>query len=174
MSPTVNLYLKALIRFGVSFALLMLFFDIIEGDVRSLVKYFFLLVFFGGFMSALLVGFHISKVKELLGKSDLTDEDLATQQSRTIVSADSPDDILEKIKSTTDFKIKSIQKESHQISFRRSTSWYSWGENIKITWSKLSDNQYQYEVSSQPKLFLQFVDYGINLENIQRIERLIV
>ena len=49
----------------------------------------------------------------------------------------------------------------------------SWGEEIKIILKSNQENSYEYIISSSPKLKTALVDYGKNLENINRIENVI-
>jgi hypothetical protein len=49
----------------------------------------------------------------------------------------------------------------------------SWGEEIKIILKSNKENNFEYQLSSSPKLKTTIVDYGKNLENINKIESVI-
>jgi hypothetical protein len=49
----------------------------------------------------------------------------------------------------------------------------SWGEEIKIILKSKTKSEFEYMISSSPKLKTTLVDYGKNLENINRIENAI-
>lgn len=49
-------------------------------------------------------------------------------------------------------------------------SWKSWGEEIKILLKDYKETVFEYQILSSPKLKITLIDYGKNLENINRIE----
>ena len=73
MKPIPKLYLKTFLLTGVPYGLLMMGFDLVEGDGFNLWKFLFLTFFFGTTMSLTLVSFHKNRL-EINGVQELTDD----------------------------------------------------------------------------------------------------
>ena len=52
-------------------------------------------------------------------------------------------------------------------------TWLSWGEEISIILQTKGESDFNYKISSRPKLKMTLVDFGKNLENVNRLENVI-
>lgn len=52
-------------------------------------------------------------------------------------------------------------------------TWKSWREKSKINLKDYEGNDFEYQITSRPRLKITLVDYGKNIENSNRIENLI-
>lgn len=66
-------------------------------------------------------------------------------------------------------KISSQDRASGLIEARTGLTWKSYGEDILMTIREVDENHTQIRVASRPTLFITWVDYGKNSENIEKI-----
>ena len=172
MKPTTKLYLKIFLYAGVFFGLLTVIMDLIFGDKLSIWEFLFSAIFFGFFMSLILVSISISRLKKM-GMKDISDEDLAVKQKREIVSTFNIPEIIERLKKdekTGKMKLKMLE---NGIQLSTGVSWESWGEVINIIQIPNGENKYKYQIISKPKLSTTIIDYGKNFENVKRIKKIL-
>jgi len=158
---------------GVPYALFMTLFDLFEGLDLSVWKFLFLFVFFGGTMSLTLGSMHISRLRKK-GMTTIRAKDLNVVQRfnlHTILSINHIHDILLSDAQFGNMKMSILPDE---LQLRSKTSWFSWGEKIKIELLQNSDNQFEYAIQSRPIIWGTLVDGGKNFENVRRLEELLV
>lgn len=172
MKPLTTLYLKAFLWTGLPYGLVMVGFDIAEGHGFRVWRFLFLTVFFGIFMSLTLVSFHRHRLKKN-GIQKVTSDDLRVSQQRVVTAGITQQTLVEELKNDPIIgKMKRMESEN-EIVIRSGITWKSWGEHMKITMSPVGENQWNYVVSSSPRVKPTIVDYGKNVENVNRIEQLI-
>lgn len=66
-------------------------------------------------------------------------------------------------------KILAQDRASGLIEARTGLTWKSYGEDILMTIREVDENHTQIRVASRPTLFITWVDYGKNSENIEKI-----
>ncbi len=172
MKPTTKLYLKIFLYSGVFFGLLTVIMDLIFGDKLSIWEFLAAALFFGVFMSLVLVSINIYNLKKM-GLKDFSDEDLAVKQKREIVSTLNIPEIIERLKKdekTGKMKLKMLE---NGIQLTSGVSWESWGEVINIIQIPNGENKYKYQIMSKPKLSTSIIDYGKNFENVTRIKKIL-
>lgn len=169
MSPIIKLYLKVLFLLGLSFSAGLTIFHMFLGEEFSLFKFVFLFLFFGGFMSLILVTKHKNRLSKL-GVSDYTDTNLKVIQSTSIVTSLNPEEFSKKLQSDSVVGKMSMNQKENAIELNSNVTWFSWGEVINIHSKELASDKYEYSVVSRPKLKSTILDYGKNLENIMAIE----
>lgn len=172
MKPITKLYLKTFLQTGISYGLIMLGFDLADGNGFRLWKFLFLTFFFGTSMSLLLVSFHKSRLKKN-GIQEMTDQNLGVSQQKIVKSDLNKSELIEKLK-TDPIIGKMIMKEiENGIVLKTGMTWKSWGEEIRIILQTKVGSDFDYQISSRPKLTTTLIDYGKNLENVNRIENII-
>lgn len=171
MKPINKLYLKTFLFLGISYALTMSAIDLFVGIDFNLWKFLFSIFFFGFFMSALLVTQHKNRLHEI-GIHEITEDNIRTNQKRTIKSQLNINEILAKLKADFHIGRMKMRVTGNEILLKTSYSMFSFGENIKILQnvSANTDQEFEYLISSSPKFKGTLVDYGINIENINKVE----
>ena len=172
MKPLTKLYLKTFLLTGIPYALIMLGFDLADGHGFKLWKFLFMTLFFGITMSLILVSFHRYRLKKM-GVQEITSENLGVNQTKKIKSGINKSKLIETLKNdpiTGKMKMKEIE---NGILLMTNMTWKSWGEEIKILLKSEENSDFEYQVSSSPKLKITLADYGKNLENVILIENTI-
>lgn len=172
MRSAVKLYLKAFSLTGILYGLITLGFYLADGNDFKLWKFLYITFIFGITMSLILVSIHIFMLKKN-GVQEITNENLNVNQTKSIISDMNKTELIQKLKKDPIIgKMKMIEIENG-ILIKTNMSWKSFGEEIKII-SKSNENfNFEYQVSSCPKLKTTLIDYGKNHENITRIENAI-
>lgn len=172
MKPITKLYLKTFLLTGIPYGLIMLGFDLADGDGFRLWKYLFMTFFFGITMSLILVSFHRYRLKKN-GIQEITDENVGINQSKSLKTELNKTDLINKLKTDPIIgKMKMVEIENGVL-LKSGMTWKSWGEEVKIILKTDNKTVFEYQISSSPKLKTTLVDYGKNLENINRIENVI-
>jgi len=169
MKPIAKLYLKTFLCTGIPYGLIMLGFDISDGDGFRLWKFLFMTVFFGAAMSLILVSFHKYRLKKN-GVQEITNDNIGVNQARNLKSNLNKKNLIKKLKTDPIIGKMKMTETENGIILKTGMTLKSWGEEIKIILKSNQENNYEYLVSSRPKLKTTLVDYGKNLENINRIE----
>jgi hypothetical protein len=172
MKPITKLYLKAFLVTGIPYGLIMLGFDLFDGDGFRLWKFLFLIFFFGTTMSITLVSFHKNRLKKN-GIKELTDKNLGVNQTKSLKSELSKIELIEKLKLDPIIGKMKMNETEKGIVLKTGVTWKSWGEEIKIILKSIKDKEFEYEISSNPRLKTTLVDYGKNLQNVNKIENVI-
>ncbi len=73
----------------------------------------------------------------------------------------------------TDSIAGTITEIENGLVLKTGISMSSWGEKIKINLLSKGDNDFDYQVSSSPLMWITIIDFGKNLENVEHIESLI-
>ncbi len=128
---------------------------------------------FGLVMSIVLVSIHLIMLKSM-GVQEMTKENLDIHQGKSIRSNLTLKELEEKIKSERFFGSSKFKETENSISFKTKSTWRSFGEKILITQSASDQGQIKYEVSSNPRLITTLVDFGKDLENVNRIEEIML
>ena len=172
MKPLPKLYLKTFLLTGIPYGLIMIGFDLLDGDAFKMWKFLFLTFFFGISMSLTLVSFHKYRLKKN-GIQELSDENLGVTQTKEIQTKIRKTELISKLKKDPIIgKMKMIETENG-IALKSGVSWKSWGEEIKIVLKSETDPDFEYQISSSPRLKTTIIDFGKNLQNLNRIENVI-
>lgn len=169
MKPIIKLYLKTFILTALPYYLISTLFDL--GDENELVFVIRTLTF-GLFMSLTLVSIHWYKLKQA-GVENLTDENVGVNQTRMIETELNVNELVEKLKLDSVFGKLKWKESDNGVSATTGFSIYSWGEVISINFKSKNEAHFEYQVSSRSKLLTTIVDFGKNLSNVNKIERII-
>ncbi len=172
MKSVLTFYIKLFLFLGIPFGLIMLVNDLIFGDSINIQHIFFRVVFFGGFMSLLLGTFHIIRLK-MNGVGELSSANLSVRQKKEVQSSADFQRLLNAIKTDPVLKKMDIKSGEKTVILKSGLNLFSWGERILINVASESNALTTYEISSEPDLKTTFVDFGKNLENITRIEKVL-
>jgi hypothetical protein len=123
-------------------------------------------------MSLTLVSIHWYKLKQA-GVENLTDENVRVNQTRVIETELNVNELVEKLKSDSIFRKLNWKESDNGVSATTGFSIYSWGEVISINFKSKNEAHFEYQVSSRSKLQTTIVDFGKNLANVNKIERII-
>lgn len=172
MNPILKLYLKTFLLMGLPFGLFTIGVDMAEGNGFNLWKFVSATFFFGGVMSVILVSFHRYRLKKT-GIQEITEENLRVSQSKRFTSRLTKTEVIERLKNDPIIGAMKMTEVENGILLNNGMSWKSWGEEIQISFKSTMDSYFEYVVLSRPKLRTTLIDYGRNLENVNRIEALI-
>ena len=86
MNPLTKLYLRTFLLTGIPYGIMMIGFDLMDGDEVTLWKFLFLTISFGLLMSLTLVGFHRYRLRKS-GVKDMDEASLAVRQEKMIQSS---------------------------------------------------------------------------------------
>tara|TARA_R110002074_G_scaffold166808_1_gene327665 strand:- start:90 stop:473 length:384 start_codon:yes stop_codon:yes gene_type:complete len=120
-------------------------------------------------MSLILVSFHRYRLKKN-GIQEITNDNVGVNQSRNLKTGLNKTDLINKLKTDPIIGKMKMTEIENGILLKSGMTWKSWGEEIKIILKSENITDFEYQISSNPKLKTTLVDYGKNLENINRIE----
>ncbi len=172
MKAITKLYLKTFLSTGIPYAILMAIWDLAEGKGFNFQKFLFFSISFGALMSLILVSIHLYFIKKK-GIKEISEENLSTTQKRDVTSTLSPQELLERLKNKTKFRKIKPEIDGNEIYFKTGVTWKTWGEKIRLRYSKIAENKYKYQVVSQPKIKTVIFDYGNSIENVNLIEKIL-
>ncbi len=172
MNPISKLYVKTFLYTGIPYGLLMTIFDFVDGNEFSIWKFLFSTLFFGITMSLILVSYHKNRLKKN-GIQEINVDNIGVNQSRFFETRFNKVELIQKLKADPIIGKMKIKEIENGIFLTTGITWKSWGEEIKIILKSEKDNNFQYLISSNPKLKITLIDYGKNLENINLIENVI-
>ncbi|MBS1777592.1 MAG: hypothetical protein JSS64_15100 [Bacteroidetes bacterium] len=173
MKPIIKLYLKAFVLIAISSFGVMILLSLSDFSKKIILKDIITSLFFGLFMSLILVSYHLYRIKKN-GIKIITDDNIGVNQTLTIETKLCLNEVIQKIKIDPNFGKMKMKVVENGIILETRTTMKSWGEAIKIIMNSNKENLFKYQVSSSPKLKTTIVDYGKNLENINKIENLII
>jgi len=167
-----NIYLKLFLAMGIPFGIFMGIFDSLQyGFFSGLIGGLFAGIFFGFFMSLTSGSLHSQSVKRMpYGNSE---EAMGVHHVRNVELRLPYDDVfnicIESLNLIKKFKIQKEDRSQGKIVARISVSWQIWGDMISFDVCRIDNNRTQVIVSSKPVVRTTLVDYGRNLENVERI-----
>ena len=171
MKAILALYLKAFLLFSIPFFVLTYLFDLLAGE-PSVGSPLLKSGFYGLFMAIIFISGHIFSIREKkLGP--INAETIKVFQKKSIKSNLSQSSLIEKLLEDPACNKLDIRTSENEILIRTRTTFWSWGEKIKILIHHASDGMNQFMVTSHPEVRFTMVDYGKNIQNVQRIEKLI-
>lgn len=171
MKPLTKLYIKAFLLTGIPYGLLMLAFGLIGSEGR-LWKFLVMTIGFGIIMSLTLVTLHRYRLKKI-GVQEITDENIRVGHTKNFKSGLNKNELIEKLKSDPIIGKMKIKEIENGVLVKTGINLMTWGEKIKIILQSDRDPDFEYKVSSHPIVITTLVDYGKNLQNVNRIEKLI-
>lgn len=172
MKAIIKLYIKTFLLTAIPYYIFMTLFGLADDNQTIIWKNMLASLFFGIFMSLILVSFHWYKLKKD-GVENITDDNVGVNQTRIIETKLNKNELIHKLKSDPIIgKIKMTEIENGVL-FKTGMTMKSWGEEIKIILISNNESNFEYQITSNPKLKTTIVDYGKNLENINKIESII-
>jgi hypothetical protein len=171
MKPIEKLYIKVFLFTGLFYSSAMAITGYIDDGVFSVGKILFHTIFFGGIMSLTLVSMHVSNLNDQ-GILEPSEADLKSTQSAEFVSKVSKEEFLSRISDHAVMSQMKLKSNDDILRLNSGITWKSWEERIAIKISSASDNIFEYQIESRPKLCLTQIDFGKNIENIVMIREL--
>lgn len=171
MTPTQKLYLTTFLWTGIPFGTISTLLFMPDNISGIIAKWSFLTMFYGLSMSLILGKLTFYRMKKQ--GIEITEENLKTEQSKTIVADISQELLLERLHQDSIMNRMIIRSDKNIIHIRSGLSRWSWGEQIYIRLKADQPATQTIEISSKPVLSLTIFDYGKNRENVERIVRLI-
>ena len=165
-----KLYLKLFLAAGVPYGIIMgavitLLSDPFTGLIAGLLG----VILFGGIMSLILGSLHIWSVRRLGSKSKAAEDVNQVRSIEMKLPYGKVFDLcLESVKLIKKCKIVEENRSWSRIVARTGISWKSWGEVITFDIRKMND-AVRVDVWSKPAIGTTLVDYGKNLENVEKI-----
>jgi hypothetical protein len=172
MKPIPALYLKSFLVFGLPFSILMWMADFTSGQVLYFWKYLAEGFMFGALMSITLVTIQVASLKSK-GVKDFTDENLKVIQRQVIQSGLTRDGLITRLENDKNFRKMKVATDANGLKITTPASWQSMGETIAVNVTPIHPGMNEFEIISKPKLGTTILDFGKNLENVRRIERLV-
>lgn len=172
MKSIILFYIKVFFMMGILFGLLFIPLDLISGKGFELNRFLFNVIAYGGPMSLFLGTIHILGVRHL-GINTFTTSVLNVKQKLNVLSKLSIQDLANILKSDTTFKKVSLSENGETVILKTGMSWKSYGENITIHALTQSNFGTEYEIVSKPIVRTILLDYGKNLQNVMRVEKLL-
>jgi hypothetical protein len=173
MNALTRHFLKLAVFFGLLFSSVSAGIDVLFDDPLSVNEFLLKGLFLGITVSALSLWIQIKKLKGL-GVSELTFETLSPHQKRVIHCSVAPPDFIDRLKSDARFVLKNVEEKENEVIARTVSTWNSSGERIVIKMKELSEGEFEYRISSSPNWKFSPTDYGNGLENVNRLESLLV
>lgn len=165
MMPSTKLFLLSFLLTASAYALILIIYDLISGNESSFWEYLIMPFISGLFMALMIVSFQKSKLKN--------DGDLAITETKIVKSTLTIEALLKRLKTDSKLGKMKVKEIENGVLLVSGITWKSWGENIQITLETDEDFEFVYHLSSSPRLKTTLIDYGKNLENINRIEKVL-
>lgn len=172
MKPTTKLFLRTFLMTGIPYGTIMTLFDLYTRDDLQpwkLVSQGFIF----GFLMALISTNQYKKQLKKNGGHPVSDDDLLVMHKKRFTSGITLSQLEEKLKADPVTGKMKITETEKGILLRSGMSWKSWGEKITIVPIAENGTETEYEVTSKPRVVTTIMDYGKNLENVTRIQRLL-
>ena len=167
-----NRYLKLFLATGIPFGIVMgVLYLLQHGFLEGLIAGLFSGLFFGGFMSLILGTLHSWSVKRILPEKPKPSMGVHHVRNLELqVSYDKVFDLcIESLNLIKRCKIRKENRPQGKIDARAGITWKTWGDVILFDVRKIDIDRTQIIVSSRPAVRTTLVDYGKNLENVERI-----
>jgi len=168
MKRYLKLFLASAIPFGISMGIFNSFqHGIHSGLVAGVVSG----VFFGGLMSVILAFLHSRTVRRMpYGKSEEAMGVYHIRNVELMLPYDKAFDLcVEALSMIKNCKVQDEDRSQGKILGKAGKTWKTFGDTISFELTKIG-NEIQIEVSSRPTVPTTLVDYGKNLENVNKIE----
>ena len=167
-----NLYLKLFVGMGIPFGIWIGIIDSTHGGIRSgLITGLIQGLLFGGIMSLILGVKHSRAVKRI--SSGNPKNDMGVHHIRNIelqIPYDEAFDLcIESLAEIKKSKVKAQDSPGGSINAKAGMNWKTWGDVITFEINKKDENVIQIKISSRPSVRTTLVDYGKNLENVNKI-----
>jgi len=172
MGKKLLLYIKYFFITGLLYAVLRILLDLAIDRETSWYDFFINFVIFGLGMSLAVVSFHLYSLRNLAKRNGKKDFNIEPQQSEEILSSTQPAQLSENLKNIPNFNRVKHDRENDHIQVKTGFSGKSWGDRIDITYKPEGD-KFKYEIISRPKFAFTMLDFGQNLENILRIQKVV-
>ena len=168
MNRNLKIFLASGIPFGILAAVLFSFlYGINTGLSGGLVSG----LLFGSLMFFILGVLHSRAVKKIAG--DTSEESMATCHVRYIelpLPYDKTFDLcIESLELISRCKIYEEERSQGKIVSRSSVNWKTWGDTISFEITGISNESTAVKISSRPTTKSTIVDYGKNLENVNKV-----
>ncbi len=171
MKSVLILFLKIFLFSTLFFGAISIITDFFFGDPfseRSLIKF----AFYGIFMACTMVIGHIAAIRnKKLGP--INAETIKVSQRKSIDSTLQQSELINKLKGDPEWNGFDLRTSDTEINFNTKPSMWSWGEKVRIIIRDTENHLNRFEISSTPKMKWTLVDYGRNLQNVSRIEKVI-
>ncbi len=172
MKPITKSYLKIFLLTGIPYGFIMLGFDLADGNEFRLWKFLLSTFSFGIPMSLILVSSHRYRHKKN-GIQEMTNDNEGVFHTKNVKSKINLEELFKKLKTDPIIGKMKMKEIEDGIQLKTNISWKSWGEEIKIILKNHKETDFEYQISSSPKLKTTLIDYGKNFENVTRIENII-
>lgn len=126
-------------------------------------------LFFGIPITLILVTYHIYKLNYTAKKFRAEIINYGAFQTENFYSNLSPIEIFENLKNKKFLDKIELQNEN-QILIEIGFTGKSWGDKVVVN-SKKAKSRFEYKVQSKPIFPLTIIDFGQNLENVQRVKQ---
>jgi hypothetical protein len=167
MKITTKLYLQSFFINGIIFGLLTTLWRYLDGEEINIWKQILGAVFFGGFMSWIMVTAQKRTFKKR-EKNELPKGDFMVSQCESITKENTIQEIYDLLTSNETINKWKLEIRDSKIIGKTKTSWLPMGE--KITLSDLGE---KLKIESKPVLVTTLFDNGKNRENVLLIKRLL-
>lgn len=97
----------------------------------------------------------------------------AVTRQKQIVSTNTKNDLMLKLKSSQYFAKAKIINLDGKIRIIKGMTFKSWGEIINIKIAE-AEGKYEYNIVSMPKQQMTIFDFGVNKKNVEQIENLLI
>lgn len=167
-----NRYLKLFLAMGIPFGIFMgIIYSLQYGFPSGIVAGLFVGLFFGVFMSLILGLVHSWSVKRIpSGKSEKA---MGVHHVRNVelrLPYDKAFNLcIESISLIKKCKIQKEDRSEGKIVAKAGMTWKTLGDLISFEVHKIENDRTQIVISSRPAVVTTLVDYGKNLENVERI-----
>ena len=146
----------------------MLGLDYINGDEIIPIDSIKEALFIGAFVSFFLVLLQYRRLKQI-GITEITSQNLRVEQSKTIESKITIEELISSISSSGSFKLVKLNDEEDVINFQSKMTGFAAGCAITIHINKLNNGIIEYNINSKPLLKTVLFDCGANITNINII-----
>jgi hypothetical protein len=171
MSTSINYYLKSLMIWTIIFMIAQFLPAFITGDFHNWKFYVIGSFITGTIVAAIISGILFFRLKKLgLDLNQLSKSDLKAEQSKTLNSTLSHDEVISTLENTFKNRVKIITENTLMI---KTFNWYGWNKTI-LRLTSNSPNNTHLQITSKPIISTTLLDYGENLLMIKKLEKLLV
>lgn len=166
MSQVTELYLKTFVLSGLMFSVSMGIVELISEGQFHLVQFFCLFFIYGVLSSSIFVSKHIRLIREFDNEYLMGNKDIK------ILSYLNVDTLFKELEKDPSVGRMQIEKRGEEIKLRSKIAWRSYNE-IRILLISVSNEQFEYSVTSEPNIRNTIDDYKVIHNNLNRIKEIL-
>lgn len=173
MKPLTKLFIKIFLVQSISFGIISIILNYLILGPTSVLNTIITSFIMGFFIAYYQIKVFKNSLKKN-GITNFTDDVFVVKKSKYFEHHITFPELIDKLKNDNYYGKYTMTYSDNSVIIKTGMSWKSWGEIIQIIINARANGLNSIQISSKPKLSTTIFDNGKNLENILKIQRLIL